>query len=81
MVYQTADPPSTPAQETLWQMNGEIMSMKRKGEGGGGDSCGGRGMSKRGLWVNLRFSGVCIRMNHRFVNTIWKEKAWGFDLY
>lgn len=31
MVYQTADPPSPPAQETLWQMNGEIMSMRRKG--------------------------------------------------
>lgn len=31
-------------------------------------------MSKRGLWVNLRFSGVCIRMNHGFVNTIWKKR-------
>lgn len=29
MVYQTADPPLPHTQETLWQMNGEIMSMRR----------------------------------------------------
>lgn len=52
LVYQTADPPPPPAQEALWQMNGEIMSMKRKGECGG-DSCGGRGMSKRGIMGEL----------------------------
>lgn len=44
-------------------------------EGGGrGDSRGGRGMSKRGLWMNLRFSEVCrtmkgIHFTHVFKNT------------
>lgn len=35
-VYQTADPPRHPAQETGRQMNGEIVSMKRTASGTSG---------------------------------------------
>lgn len=52
-VYQTTDPPSFFTQETFWQLNGEIISMRRMGSGWGGESYGGMKMSKRELWMNL----------------------------